>query len=48
MFDQKEFPNSEDYYSNCISLPLYPGLEKSEIDNIIDILSTEQGYQTIF
>ena len=48
MFDKKEFPNSEEYYSSCISLPIYPGLDKSEIDNIVHILSTEKGYQTIF
>ena len=48
MFDKKDFSNSEEYYSSCISLPLYPNLDETEIDKVINILSSDQGYQTIF
>jgi len=48
MFDKNDFSNSEEYYSSCISLPLYPNLDETEIDNVINILSSDKGYQTIF
>lgn len=30
-----DFPNSEDYYSNCMSLPIYPSLEVHEQSYVI-------------
>ncbi len=48
MFDKNDFSNSEEYYSSCISLPLYPSLDETEIDKVINILSSDKGYQTIF
>jgi len=48
MFDRNQFPNSEEYYSNCISLPLYPQLEIERINHIIDVLLGDKGHQTIF
>ncbi len=48
MFDKNDFSNSEEYYSSCISLPLYPNLDETEIDKVINILSSDKGYQTIF
>ena len=33
------FPIAEDYYERAISLPMYPDLEKSEIEYIRNILS---------
>ena len=29
-----DFPNAEDAYSRCISLPIFPGLNDSEVDRI--------------
>ena len=48
LFNRNQFPNAEEYYSNCISLPLYPQLEKDRINHIIDVLIGDKGFQTIF
>ena len=39
-FDCKEenFPNSNAYYSGCISLPIYPDLSEQEVNYIISLL----------
>ena len=37
-FLPKEFPHSEEYYSQAISLPMYPGLNESQQDNVVDAL----------
>jgi dTDP-4-amino-4,6-dideoxygalactose transaminase len=47
-FDRKLFPESEKYYSEAISLPVYPGLQEDEIKKVIHILSQSVGYQSIF
>lgn len=31
-----DFPNSENYYKNCISIPIYPYLSKEDQDFIVD------------
>ncbi|PIE01074.1 MAG: hypothetical protein CSA81_13150 [Acidobacteria bacterium] len=36
--EEKNFPNAETYYKNCISLPIYPDLGIKEIDRIVDVL----------
>jgi UDP-4-amino-4,6-dideoxy-N-acetyl-beta-L-altrosamine transaminase len=33
-----DFPNSEDYYQRCISLPMYPGLTKKEQEKVIKVI----------
>jgi len=47
-FDRKLFPESEKYYSEAISLPVYPGLQEDEIKNVIHILDKPVGFQSIF
>lgn len=37
-FDKKDFPQSEKYYSEAISIPIYPNLKKKDIDNVIMII----------
>lgn len=37
-FDRADFPNSESYYREAISLPLYPGLKKEDLDEVITAL----------
>ena len=34
-----DFPIAEDYYSKCLSLPMYPSLNNNEIEKVIDIVS---------
>jgi len=33
-----DFPNAENYYSNCISLPMYPSLTDEEQDFVIEMV----------
>ena len=34
-FKKGDFPNAESYYDNCLSIPLFPGIKKSEINHVI-------------
>jgi UDP-4-amino-4,6-dideoxy-N-acetyl-beta-L-altrosamine transaminase len=38
-FSENEFPESKSYYSEAISLPIYPGLTSSQQDKVIEVLS---------
>jgi hypothetical protein len=33
-----DFPNAEDYYKRCISLPMYPGLTQLEQEKVIKVI----------
>ena len=37
-FTMADYPEAEKFYSECLSLPLYPDLESKEVDRIIQIL----------
>ncbi len=47
-FNYSEYPESESYYSEAISIPIYFGLEDTEIDLIVNKIKTPLNYQTIF
>ena len=47
-FDYKNFPNSEKYYSEAISIPLYTTLTKKEQSYVANVLSNPEGYQGLF
>lgn len=47
-FEKTQFPNSEKYYSSAISLPIFPGLKKIELQKIKKIILKPQNYQTLF
>ena len=47
-FNINNFPNTEDYYSSCISIPIFPNLQKKDVNKIIEIISTKKGFQEIF
>ena len=47
-FDHSLFPNSEKYYSEAISIPMFPDLTKREQSFVVDTLSNPKGYQTLF
>ena len=47
-FNYKPLPNAEKYYSEAISLPLFPGLDEKQFNFVIDILNSEQNYQNLF
>ncbi len=38
-YNSSDYPNSEEYYSKCISLPIFPSLTVSEQDHVIQTIS---------
>jgi len=34
-FKKGDFPNSEIYYESCLSIPIFPGISKKEINFIV-------------
>lgn len=47
-FNVADFPEAERYYAEAISLPLYPGLKDEQQLEIVRLLGTPLGHQTIF
>lgn len=47
-FSEKDFPNSNSYYSEAVSIPIYPGLKDSEIKSIFDSITKPLSFQNIF
>tara|TARA_B110000008_G_scaffold209315_1_gene208137 strand:- start:6659 stop:7834 length:1176 start_codon:yes stop_codon:yes gene_type:complete len=47
-FNYKDFPESEKYYSEAISLPIFPSLTKKQQEAIINIISSPIGHQALF
>ena len=48
MFSEDDFPNAEKYYSEAITLPIFPGLSNVQMDEIIKIIDTPANFQNIF
>jgi UDP-4-amino-4,6-dideoxy-N-acetyl-beta-L-altrosamine transaminase len=47
-YQEKNFPQAEKYYSEAISLPIYPGLTEEQIKMIVDTVTKPLHHQTIF
>lgn len=47
-FDKNNYPESESYYSEAISLPIYSSLTDDDVKTIVHELSTPLNFQTIF
>jgi dTDP-4-amino-4,6-dideoxygalactose transaminase len=47
-FDARNFPEAEKYYSEAISLPMYPLLTDAQQIEVVQKLMTPLGHQTIF
>lgn len=47
-FKTTDFPESERYYAEAISLPMYPGLTEQQQQEIVLRLTTPIGHQTLF
>jgi len=47
-FSKKDFPESESYYSEAISIPIYPSLTEEQQKEIVSILDKPIGFQTLF
>lgn len=47
-FDSARFPESEAYYREAISLPIYPRLSVEDQTRVVELLKSQSGHQTIF
>lgn len=47
-FSKSEFPNAEKYYSEAISLPMYPALSKEQQAQVVARIKTPVGHQVLF
>ena len=49
-FKKEAFPESELYYSEAISIPIFPKMKKKEIDEVVKILDSPigDGFQSLF
>ena len=47
-YDKNNFPESEKYYSEAISLPMYPLLTDGQQIEVVQKLMTPLGHQPIF
>jgi UDP-4-amino-4,6-dideoxy-N-acetyl-beta-L-altrosamine transaminase len=47
-YTRNDFPEAERYYAEAITLPMYPGLTKAQQKEVVKILNTPMGHQTIF
>jgi len=47
-FKPSDFPESERYYAEAITLPMYPGLTKKQQMEVVQRLTTPIGHQTLF
>lgn len=47
-YSRGDFPNSETYYSEAISLPIFPSLTEAQQDRVVEVLTQSSGFQTLF
>jgi len=47
-YRRSDFPNAEDYYSNAISIPMFPGLTLEQQEATVGALLAPRGHQTLF
>lgn len=47
-FKRKEFPESEAYYAEAISLPIYPTLLEEQQTEVVSRMKSPLGHQTLF
>ncbi len=47
-YRREDFPQAEQYYAEAISLPMYPDLTNEQQAEVVRLLLSPTGYQTIF
>jgi dTDP-4-amino-4,6-dideoxygalactose transaminase len=47
-YERRDYPVAEAYYSNAISLPIFPGLTSQQQEFVVKTLCTPTGNQVIF
>ena len=44
-FSKSDYPEAEKYYSEAISIPIFPGLKETEQDKVISLIKKPVGFQ---
>ena len=47
-FDKDGFEESEKYYNEAISIPIFPGLTGKEQKKVVDLIEEPFGFQNLF
>ena len=47
-FTKEDFPNSNTYYSEALSIPIYPGLREENIQYVVDTIKNPINFQNLF
>lgn len=47
-YNRKDFPQSESYYSEAISIPMFATLNESEQQFVVDVIKKPSGFQNLF
>ncbi len=47
-YNRKDFPQSESYYSEAISIPMFTTLIESELQFVVDTIKRPSGFQNLF
>ncbi|MDP4679106.1 MAG: DegT/DnrJ/EryC1/StrS family aminotransferase, partial [Cyclobacteriaceae bacterium] len=47
-FKKSEFPQSEAYYSEAISIPMFASMTKNEMQFVVDAIKKPLGHQNLF
>jgi UDP-4-amino-4,6-dideoxy-N-acetyl-beta-L-altrosamine transaminase len=48
LYNPLDYPVAEDYYSRCLSIPIFPGLEELDLTQVAKGIKGSIGHQTIF
>ena len=47
-YEPSQFPLAENYFSNAISIPIFPSLSVKDVDDVVAVIDQQLGFQTIF
>lgn len=47
-FNSEDYPNSNLYYSETISIPIYPGLKDQDIQSVFEVITKPSNFQNLF
>ena len=47
-YSKKDFPNSNKYYEEALSIPIYPGLSEDSIQFVFNTIKNPINYQNLF
>ena len=47
-YKKEDFEKSNEYYSEALSLPIYPGLTEENIQHVVDTIINPINFQNIF